>query len=434
MYKAIYRNEYDVHRAAAVHHQRLRKAKPIIDMSEPQEQPHLLSKAKKHEMEEDRFAEIERENAILLAKMSKIMREGSGTENIGGAPPLQPRKPARPAVGSLNRARRKQELMRITQENQAILKRIQLKDPHYNHLEWAQSRRDNIKYMRQHCVHPPPGTKKQESKFARQLRGRVGKGSVTARGAGGSQRRTVNMQRGAITERARGGDAAAAPLSCADRVSRALDMIKPDDLRLLLGMKRPPEIVKTVFGSLMIIVSPFETTESDISWGAVHEWVRQLQGVDSFLENLHHFDAAKVAPPIVQSALDYMSTANLYPSNVKKFSGALATLCTWVWCICEASQPDLTATYRLQSSSVEEVLQSGQGDDASDEADYGFANGEQVGSSQRLPAVEESGTERVKAADNPATQEVIEDKVAEDEAQHDVEKAAGDGEAKADEA
>merc|ERR1719271_1783004 len=49
-------------------------------------------------MEEDRFAEIERENAILLAKMSKIRREGSGTSEIGGAPPLRAKEPTYPAA------------------------------------------------------------------------------------------------------------------------------------------------------------------------------------------------------------------------------------------------------------------------------------------------------------------------------------------------
>jgi len=134
------------------------------------------------------------------------------------------------------------------------------------------------------------------------------------------------------------------------RVTKALDMIRADDMRLLLGMKRPPEMVKKVFASLMIVVSPFETTESDISWEAVHEWVRQLNGVDSFLDNLMHFEATVVAPNIVQSTLDFMTASDLYPTTVKKFSGALATLCTWIWSVCETSQPTLTRSYRSQAT------------------------------------------------------------------------------------
>lgn len=38
---------------------------------------------------------------------------------------------------SLNRTRRQMDLLRVTHENQAILKRIQLKEPHYNHMQWV---------------------------------------------------------------------------------------------------------------------------------------------------------------------------------------------------------------------------------------------------------------------------------------------------------
>ena len=65
-----------------------------------------------------------------------------------------------------------------------------------------------------------------------------------------------------------------------------------------------------------IVVSPFDTTESDISWEAVHEWVRQLHGVDSFLDNLNHFGSTQIAPPIVQNTLDFLSHADLFPAKV----------------------------------------------------------------------------------------------------------------------
>mmetsp|Transcript_2566 Transcript_2566/g.7082 ORF Transcript_2566/g.7082 Transcript_2566/m.7082 type:complete len:163 (+) Transcript_2566:369-857(+) len=39
---------------------------------------------------------------------------------------------------SLNKEFRKRELMRITEENQQILRRIQQKEPHYSHLEWEE--------------------------------------------------------------------------------------------------------------------------------------------------------------------------------------------------------------------------------------------------------------------------------------------------------
>merc|ERR1719456_83034 len=56
---------------------------------------------------------------------------------------------------SLNRDLRKMELMRITQENQAILKRIQKAQPIYNHVEWEDSYRRSATYLKNKCEFPP---------------------------------------------------------------------------------------------------------------------------------------------------------------------------------------------------------------------------------------------------------------------------------------
>merc|ERR1719235_461235 len=56
---------------------------------------------------------------------------------------------------SLNRDLRKTELMRITQENQAILKRIQKAQPVYNHVAWEDAYRKSGAYLRNTCEYPP---------------------------------------------------------------------------------------------------------------------------------------------------------------------------------------------------------------------------------------------------------------------------------------
>lgn len=389
MYRAIYQNPYDAYRNQACHERKIRQAKPYVDTREPMEQPHLMTKAKKHEMEEDRFAEIERENAILLAKMSKIMREGAQTQDTGGAPPIGYKARKLPGGESLNKSRRKRDLARITAENQAILKRIQLKEPNYNHLEWAQDHKVNRRRMRQMCELPVPGSKQKESRFVRQLRGETGsKGSSTARGR--PHRHVPKPPSGSQTDRGSYRSPVGAGGPPESRIHHSLELMRADDMRLLLGMKRPPEIVKKVFAALMIVVSPFETTHSDISWEAVHEWVRQLGGVDSFLENLNHFEAASVKPNIVQNTLDFMVNAELFPSTVKKFSGACATLCAWIWNVCESAQPQLTLSYRqlnkgYQPSKEENVEEEdGLHADGEPDVDFGFAKGEEVGSPRKL--------------------------------------------------
>ena len=62
----------------------------------------------------ERYTEIERENRILLEKMSNIMQKQQPSLY---KPPIKPKT-------SLNRDIRRKELVKITLENQAFLKRL----------------------------------------------------------------------------------------------------------------------------------------------------------------------------------------------------------------------------------------------------------------------------------------------------------------------
>ena len=94
---------------------------------------------------EERYAKIERENRLLLEKMSSIMQGGHGIDN---------RRKRKIKVGSMNKTFRKMELQRITQENQAILRRIQACQPSYNHLRWQQERKQHILNLKNICEYP----------------------------------------------------------------------------------------------------------------------------------------------------------------------------------------------------------------------------------------------------------------------------------------
>lgn len=70
-------------------------------------------------VETERYTEIERENRILLEKMSNIMQNPK--PQLYNMPGLA----TGPGVKkSLNREKRRRELVKITQENQAFLKRL----------------------------------------------------------------------------------------------------------------------------------------------------------------------------------------------------------------------------------------------------------------------------------------------------------------------
>ena len=129
-----------------LHKKRLRTIKAAIDNKAPKRPSHLRKNLKREQMMEERYATIERENRLLLEKMSAIMQGGHGIDN-------KLRKPKN--VGSsMNKSYRKRELQRITQENQAILRRIQACEPSLNRAVWEEDRRQNEKWLRNICENP----------------------------------------------------------------------------------------------------------------------------------------------------------------------------------------------------------------------------------------------------------------------------------------
>ncbi|XP_013385747.1 uncharacterized protein C17orf105 homolog [Lingula anatina] len=126
-----------------LHRQKVKSARAVIDNKPPKTYMHLHLKLKKLQMEEERLATVERDNRILLEKMSYIMRTRGRVDNKND---YEPR--------SLNKTKRQRELLRITHENQAILKRISLKEPHYNHLQWEEEWRVNQLYVNNISKYP----------------------------------------------------------------------------------------------------------------------------------------------------------------------------------------------------------------------------------------------------------------------------------------
>lgn len=98
---------------------------------------HLHIKLKKLQMEGERLAIVERDNRILLEKMAFIMRTGGSVDN----------RKEDYMQKSLNKTKRQRELLRITHENFAILKRLTAKEPHYHHMRWQDEWNINQRYM-----------------------------------------------------------------------------------------------------------------------------------------------------------------------------------------------------------------------------------------------------------------------------------------------
>jgi len=103
-----------------------------------------VRQAKKGAEQERKYTEIERENKILLEKMSNIMQD----------PKPKLYNPKRFEVGSLNREKRKRDLVKITVENQAILKRLQDKQPTYSVTQWNREFRMNEEFKQNIMEYP----------------------------------------------------------------------------------------------------------------------------------------------------------------------------------------------------------------------------------------------------------------------------------------
>lgn len=118
------------------HRAKVAEAKPMVDTKPPPTYIHLHLKLKKLQLEEERLATIERDNRILLEKMSYIMRTRGRVDNRNVY-----------EYKSLNREKRMRELLRVTQENQQILKRIMMRKPELNHETWERDWEQNQLYM-----------------------------------------------------------------------------------------------------------------------------------------------------------------------------------------------------------------------------------------------------------------------------------------------
>jgi len=118
-----------------LHKNQIKKIKCSIDNLPPPTYPHLTSQAKKKQVAIERMAKVERENLYLLEKMRRIMVE----------PQTDMSEPF--MKGSLNREARKREMVKIMNENESLLRRIQSRPPNYNVRSWEREHVDKEKLL-----------------------------------------------------------------------------------------------------------------------------------------------------------------------------------------------------------------------------------------------------------------------------------------------
>ncbi|XP_043547180.1 uncharacterized protein CFAP97D2 isoform X1 [Chiloscyllium plagiosum] len=127
------------------HRRKVKDAKSTVDNHSPETYSHLNLKFKKLKLEEDRLSIIERDNQLLLQKMSTIMRTTGRIDNKNEY-----------KLKSLNGEKRHREQLRVNQENKTMKERLKLVQPQYNHLKWHEDWYKAEKLM-DHIAHYPRG-------------------------------------------------------------------------------------------------------------------------------------------------------------------------------------------------------------------------------------------------------------------------------------
>eukprot|EP01041_Mallomonas_annulata_P012365 gene12365-26013_t len=120
----------------AAHMQRISEMKSSVDLVAPK--AYLKANKRKESDRRRQYADIDRENRLLLERLAKIMQQKT-IDNESEV--IQFKK-------SLSQSTRRVELERITSENQRLLRRIQEAEPCYNHLQWEEAEKVREIYLR----------------------------------------------------------------------------------------------------------------------------------------------------------------------------------------------------------------------------------------------------------------------------------------------
>ncbi|XP_072254747.1 uncharacterized protein CFAP97D2 [Pyxicephalus adspersus] len=118
------------------HKRKVQSAKPMVDTNSPHTYAHLNLKLKKLKLEEERLSTIERDNRLLLGKMSTIMRTKGRIDNKNNY-----------VAKSLNKEKRAQDLIKVSRENQNIEDRLTKCEPQYRVEKWHEDWVKAEKYM-----------------------------------------------------------------------------------------------------------------------------------------------------------------------------------------------------------------------------------------------------------------------------------------------
>ncbi|KAL4238967.1 Annexin A11 [Mactra antiquata] len=117
--------QYDNDRAYQLHKQKINNVKHRLDVKEPKRHNHLILRLKQIQKEEERQAEIDHENKLLLNKMTHVLKYGGNIDNWNNY-----------ESRSLNYPFRERQNMEIARENLGIARRLETVKPKLPITNW----------------------------------------------------------------------------------------------------------------------------------------------------------------------------------------------------------------------------------------------------------------------------------------------------------
>lgn len=89
------------------------------------------------------------------SQIKRLTTAGNSTNQMASVSPILPTDFNNLRSKSLNKNVRQREMVRITEENENLLKRLQEKQSCYNVIEWEIDRKKQIKMLKKICYYPP---------------------------------------------------------------------------------------------------------------------------------------------------------------------------------------------------------------------------------------------------------------------------------------
>ncbi|KAI2648654.1 hypothetical protein ROHU_015680 [Labeo rohita] len=134
------------------HRSKVREAKPVVTTKGIQTPAHIQHKLKKVQAQEERMSIIERDNHFLASRLVAISRSNGLVDHRNHYPEC-----------SLNAEKRRQKLIQVTHENQAIYQRITTQKSNYRRELWEEDW-EKVERMRDDIARYPRGvSNKQKS-------------------------------------------------------------------------------------------------------------------------------------------------------------------------------------------------------------------------------------------------------------------------------